>query len=181
MPNFPLCESGRDSRYHVPDDGDKEVYKQHIRSLPANEHPSVLGQHPNAQVASQIADTQDLLETVLSLQPRRAAEGGRSPQDIVHDLACELLEQVPPSFDLETIHESLADRTDPIALVTVLKQELERYSRLLDVLRTSLDQLRQGIKGLVVITPEVRSAGSEAEGGRAARSAPLTPRSLRTA
>lgn len=157
MPNFPLCEMERESRYHVPDDGDVEVYKQHIRSLPGNDHPVVLGQHPNAQIASQIQDTQDMLDTLLSLQPRRASQGTRSPQAVVLDLARDLLEQVPPQFDLGAIHGALEERPDPVALITVLKQELERYSRLIAVLRNSLDQLQRGLQGLVVITPEVRA------------------------
>lgn len=38
--------------------------------LPPTEHPEVFGQHPNAEIASQIAETRTLFDTLLSLQPQ---------------------------------------------------------------------------------------------------------------
>jgi len=38
--------------------------------LPSTEHPEVFGQHPNADIASQIAETRTLFDTLLSLQPQ---------------------------------------------------------------------------------------------------------------
>ena len=36
--------------------------------LPATDHPEAFGQHPNADIASQITETRTLFETLLSLQ-----------------------------------------------------------------------------------------------------------------
>lgn len=38
--------------------------------LPATEYPEVFGQHSNADIASQIAETRTLFDTLLSLQPQ---------------------------------------------------------------------------------------------------------------
>jgi dynein heavy chain len=40
-------------------------------------------------------------------------------------------------------------------MTVVLVQELQRYNILLNVLRASLEQLEKGIKGLVLISPEL--------------------------
>ena len=46
-------------------------------------------------------------------------------------------------------------RSDDSPLTVVLIQEVQRYNILLEVLRNSLEQLDKGIKGFVVISPEL--------------------------
>ena len=54
--------------------------------LPNVDHPEAFGQHPNADIASQITETRLLFETLLSLQPQVAKAGGESREDMVCDL-----------------------------------------------------------------------------------------------
>uniref|UniRef100_A0A3B5L7L8 Uncharacterized protein n=1 Tax=Xiphophorus couchianus TaxID=32473 RepID=A0A3B5L7L8_9TELE len=65
--------------------GPLSSFQEHINTLPATEHPEVFGEHPNADIASQIAETRTLFETLLSLQPQHtgtAATGaGARPKD----------------------------------------------------------------------------------------------------
>lgn len=47
--------------------------------MPSTEHPELFGQHPNADIASQIAETKTVFDTLLSLQPQvtsKTAAGG---------------------------------------------------------------------------------------------------------
>ena len=53
--------------------------------LPNIDHPEAFGQHPNADIASQIQETRMLFETLLSLQPQVAAGGGESTEEKVKD------------------------------------------------------------------------------------------------
>lgn len=73
--------------YYIPRDGPQSSYKEYIRMLPSTEHPEVFGQHSNADIASQIAETRTLFDTLLSLQPRvtspTAAGSGPSREDKV--------------------------------------------------------------------------------------------------
>jgi len=67
--------------YHIPLDGPQSSYTHFISMLPSTEHPDVFGQHCNADIASQIADTRTLFDTLLSLQPQvtsATAAGARS-------------------------------------------------------------------------------------------------------
>lgn len=56
--------------HYIPRDGPKSSYKDYISTLPATEDPELFGQHPNADIASQIAETRTLFDTLLSLQPQ---------------------------------------------------------------------------------------------------------------
>ena len=51
--------------------------------LPNVDHPEAFGQHPNADITSQIQETRLLFETLLSLQPQVATKQGSSREDKV--------------------------------------------------------------------------------------------------
>ncbi|KAL0970220.1 hypothetical protein UPYG_G00238880 [Umbra pygmaea] len=121
---------------------------------PATEHPEVFGQHSNADIASQIAETRTLLDTLLSLQPQGAhgatAGAGPSREDKVLELSAEVLHKIPVLIDYEGTRALLAE--DPSPLNVVLLQEIQRYNTLLHTIRSSLIELEKGIKGVVVMS-----------------------------
>lgn len=97
---------------------------------------------------------QVVLSSLLSLQPSAAGGGGgSSKEDTVRAIAADLLEHVPPAFNLEAVMRAKAD--DPSALHVVLFQELERYNMLLVHVRRSCQELLKGIQGLVVMSAGV--------------------------
>jgi dynein heavy chain len=152
VPKFPL--SSLDT-YYIPEDGPLESYRRYIASLPKADAdpPEAFGQHPNADIASQMDETKTLLSTILSLQPRTVVEGAKSREDSVLELIGQLLEQIPPEFDIKAV--SRAHEGDRSPLTIVLLQEMDRYNQLLSVVMRSLRDLQKGIKGLVVISPEL--------------------------
>lgn len=118
-----------------------------------NDLPAAFGQHTNAEITSQIMDTNELLYSILSLQPAVvSAEGGNAEQQIL-ELIAQLREGIPNSIDVNALKHKT--RADDSPLTVVLIQEVQRYNILLDKLRTSLEQLDKGIKGFVVISPEL--------------------------
>lgn len=67
--------------YFVPNDTDSrdiEVYRKYIASWPKAdlEQAEIFGQHPNADIASQLTATKTLLSTMLNLQPRVSSAAG---------------------------------------------------------------------------------------------------------
>ena len=59
--------------YKIPDDSDMNFVNSYLRGLPStSDHPEAFGQHPNADISSQLDETNILLSTIVSLQPRTA-------------------------------------------------------------------------------------------------------------
>ena len=69
--------------YYVPKDGPLSSYKEYVSMLPNIDHPEAFGQHPNADIQSQIQETRLMFDTLLSLQPQISAAAGVSREDKV--------------------------------------------------------------------------------------------------
>lgn len=69
------------------------------------------------------------------------------------NLCNDLYEKIPGDFDITEIIKKFAKDTSPLKVV--LFQETERYNKLINKLRSSINLLKKGIKGEVVITPEL--------------------------
>ncbi|XP_064639639.1 dynein axonemal heavy chain 2-like isoform X2 [Lineus longissimus] len=139
--------------YYVPKDGPLSSYKEYISMLPNIDHPEVFGQHPNADITSQIQETRMLFETLLSLQPQVSAAKGESREDQVLELGANIYKQLPENIDYEGTAKILS--VDPSPLNVVLLQEIQRYNALLDEIRSQLEDLEKGIQGLVVMSSEL--------------------------
>ena len=141
------------STYYIPDDGPLQSYKDYIQQLPNFDMPEAFGQHGNADIASQIEDTIELLESVLMMQPRVAGGGGLTREEQVDNTAKDLLDQVPHPINLEETMKAKMD--DQSALHVVLFQEIERYNIMLGGVRKQLTELRKAVKGFVVMTADL--------------------------
>jgi dynein heavy chain len=106
---YKLTPSGT---YYVPRDGNLESYREYIRSLPATEAPEVFGMHPNANISFQLQETRRLVDAILSIQPRVTSGGaGKSPDEVVAELAAELQAGLQPELSREEAVEGLFART----------------------------------------------------------------------
>ena len=139
--------------YYVPENGSLQSYRDYISTLPPVDHPEALGQHPNADISYMIEDTRILLESMLMIQPRAATSGVTKREDLVDSIASDILQQLPQPWILEDVMKAKAD--DPSPLHVVLFQEVERYNVLINNVRLSCEQLRMGIKGLVVMSADL--------------------------
>uniref|UniRef100_A0A3Q3RVK4 Dynein axonemal heavy chain 2 n=1 Tax=Mastacembelus armatus TaxID=205130 RepID=A0A3Q3RVK4_9TELE len=152
--NQPFFKLSSLTSYYIPRDGAQSSYIEYIGMLPPTEHPEVFGQHPNADIASQIAETRTLFDTLLSLQPQitsPTAVGARpSREDKVLELLADIRGKIPALIDLESTAFLLQDNPSPLNVV--LLQEIQRYNSLLDTIISSLVELEKGIKGLVVMS-----------------------------
>ena len=59
--------------YYMPRDGTLKIYKDFINSLPTTDHPEAFGQHPNADIASQIQESKILFDTLLAVLPQKTS------------------------------------------------------------------------------------------------------------
>uniref|UniRef100_A0A3Q0KTZ4 Dynein axonemal heavy chain 2 n=1 Tax=Schistosoma mansoni TaxID=6183 RepID=A0A3Q0KTZ4_SCHMA len=139
--------------YYIPRDGTLNAYREFVTLLPQIDHPEAFGQHPNADITSQIQETRVLLDTLLSLQPQVSQGTGVSREEKVLDLIDNLQKQLPEDIDFEGTMKMFA--TDHSPLVVVLLQEIQRYNHLLGLIRNQLLDLSKGIQGLVVMSSEL--------------------------
>jgi dynein heavy chain len=151
--NFQLSEL---PEYYIPEEGDLQYYKDFIKNFPLNDHPLAFGQHPNADISSQIDDANTLIEVLVSLQPSVIkAASDESGEDPLAKQCSDLVELVPEPFDVKAIRERMEARSDPDPLKTVLYQELDRYNGLLSAVRRTLKGIVKAVQGLVAVTTEL--------------------------
>ncbi|CAL1538804.1 unnamed protein product [Lymnaea stagnalis] len=141
--------------YYIPKDGPLSSYKEYVSMLPNVDHPEAFGQHPNADISSQIQETRLLFDTLLSLQPQVSSAAGESREDKVMDLAANIFKQIPENMDYDGTAKILS--VDPSPLNVVLLQEIQRYNILLMEIRSSLTALEKGIQGLIVMTMDLEN------------------------
>lgn len=134
---------------------------EYIDQLPLVEAPEVFGLHENANITFQNQESQAIIDTILSIQPRiGGGTGGKTPDEIVLERAKLLKKGLPALLDKSLGKKELfkQDKQGLIpSLSTVLLQEVSRFNRLLSVMRNSLVLLKKAIKGFIVMSEELDS------------------------
>jgi dynein heavy chain len=143
------------SEYFIPPDGDLASYKSFIDSLPSFDDPAAFGQHPNAEISSQIEDVNNLLETVSSLRSGRSTINTNN--DNVGEQIIAKLHGIPDLFSDDRVQSYVQKTSDSSAMQTFLLQEIQRYNSLLALLQKMKDDLDKALKGLIMLTPELEN------------------------
>jgi dynein heavy chain len=150
--------------YRPPPEGPLRDYVEYIKGLPFSDGPDVFGMHDNADIACAISETNILLDTALSLQPRSSGGSGDTWEDRLTNLATEITSRLPSSFDGERVAIDYPVIYDN-SMNTVLQQELMRFNKLIEKMQSSLSQITKAIKGLVVMSRELEDMGNSMVNG----------------
>lgn len=152
---YPLDEKGR---HRVPTMTDYNGYVEYIKTLPVTGDAPAYGLHENAEIAKDIDGSQWFLDMFMLTQSRVTSSSGQTMEEAIDEVARGILERLPDNFDIEE-----AQRHFPVdyyeSMNTVLVQELVRVNALLDVVRSSLQDLRKAIGGLIIMSEELEAAG----------------------
>ena len=136
-----------------------EGLKEKANNLATVDSPEIFGMHDNADIAFQLQESITLTEIVLSVQPRTSSGGGgRNPDEIVDELADKILAQIPELLLREGSNKELFHLQASgllHSLTTFLVQEMERFNNLITVMETSLNVLKNAIKGLAVMSEDL--------------------------
>ena len=149
-------------------DGKYNYYKRYIENLPYQDDPIVFGMHENANITYQTQETNLMIDTVLSIQPRNIdGDNGDndnkqkqqlSQDEIVNELASDLLTKLPKPLNKkdgeETFKKSKESTDNEMmdSLTIFLCQEIEKFNRLLNTVSSSLIELKKAIIGQVVMS-----------------------------
>ncbi|NWR37180.1 DYH9 protein, partial [Tachuris rubrigastra] len=143
--------------FPLPGNMDYNGYHQYIDEALPPESPYLYGLHPNAQLGFLTRSSEQLLRTVLELQPRdsSAGEGGvGTREETVKDLLEEMLEKLSDEFNMAELMAKVEQRT-PYAVVAL--QECERMNVLTGEIKRSLLELELGLKGELTMTSDMES------------------------
>lgn len=145
--------AGNDKRYGLPMKTSYENYLEHISKLPEQHSPEVFGLHENAGITRDLQNALLMLTSLLLVEGEGSSAGGDTDQ-LLANLINELLVKIPDLYNIE-----LAQKKFPVeyseSMNTVLVQEMERFNKLLRVMRTTLITLQNAILGIVAITPQL--------------------------
>jgi len=122
--------------YTAPPEGDFQTYMDYLKEFPALPHPEVFGMHANADITKDKKETQELLSSMLLTQVQSGGGGGMNREKVVATLTADCIEKIPRElFDVELV-EIKYPITYQESMNTVLKQELIRYNRLIEVMQS---------------------------------------------
>lgn len=86
-----------------------------------------------------------LFDSILLTLPRQTGGGGKSSAEVIDELSADILSKFPPPFDIEMVMNKYPVIYEE-SMNTVLRQELIRFNRLTDVVRSTLQNLQKAIK-----------------------------------
>uniref|UniRef100_T1IWC0 AAA+ ATPase domain-containing protein n=1 Tax=Strigamia maritima TaxID=126957 RepID=T1IWC0_STRMM len=150
--------------YYIPLKSSHESYVEFIKSLPVVQEPEIFGMHDNVDISKSLAETKNIFNSVLLVQGQTAV-GGEGGGERVYDTCKDILVKLPDAFDIIT-----ATLKYPVvyneSMNTVLVQEMERFNKLLEVIRSSLRNLQKATKGLVIMSPDLEKMAVSLTVGR---------------
>ncbi|XP_049886262.1 dynein axonemal heavy chain 8 [Pectinophora gossypiella] len=134
-------------------------YLEEIEKMKTTDPPQAYGLHTNADITYQRAVVQDLLDTILSIQPKESGGGsGESREASVYRQSKEMLDKVPSNYDPHEVKERLRFYGMLNSMVIFLRQEIDRMQKVIGLVRTTLKDLLLAIDGTIIMNEALRES-----------------------
>ncbi|GAA6224990.1 dynein heavy chain 11, axonemal-like isoform X1 [Lates japonicus] len=139
---------------------DYSGYHSYIDEHLPSENPTLYGLHPNAELECLTVTSDNLLRTLLELQPQDSSRGegeAQSTEEKVKSVIEDILDKLPEEYNMAEI---LTKTTERSPYVLVCFQECERMNLLLAEIRKSLNELDLGLKGELTMSSSMETLQS---------------------
>ncbi|KAK0165144.1 hypothetical protein PV328_003692, partial [Microctonus aethiopoides] len=135
-------------------------YLSNIDAMPTADPPQVYGLHRNADITYQSRMTQEVLDTIISVQPKDSATGALSEtrEMNVARQAKEMLGKLPPAYDPFEVKARLQIMGITQSMNIFLKQEIDRMQIVIKLVRSMLTDLLLAIEGVIIMNEQLRDA-----------------------
>jgi dynein heavy chain len=175
-PDFLFTNRCSNFNYNVPDSDQIEEILKYVSTFPSHDTPEIFGLNTNADLTYGTSETKRILDTISETQPKSVSSGGgKTKEEIVYDKADELLQLTPSGYSDPIVREQIRKRSRSenefvlghkvdgavdgfsIPLNVFLYQEVTRLNAAISRVRNTFVQLKQAIKGEIIMTPELQA------------------------
>jgi dynein heavy chain len=148
--------TGAAYRYGLPLMDEIQRHRDFVRdSYPDVDPPDAFGMSPNADITYRTRQAQDIISTILEIQPRGANTGGQvTPEEKVISMTEAYLKALPEKWNPDR-REKLADK-QPLSIFAA--QEIDRLMLLLKLLRGTCIDLKLAVAGTIIMSPHLQTA-----------------------
>jgi dynein heavy chain len=145
--------------YKIPKGKVLADFKTAIEQLPLNDSPEAFGLHSNADITYQSNTSDEILSTIVNIQPKEGGGGGgETRESVVYRLCDDMLDKLPEDYVPHEVKAALV-KMDPLQPMNIfLKQEVDRMQRVITTVRTTLKDLKLAIDGTIIMNENLRDA-----------------------
>ncbi|CAH8437868.1 unnamed protein product [Dicrocoelium dendriticum] len=152
--SFEFCKGYKIPRCRTP-----EEYQASIENLPLVDSPECFGLHPNADITYSTNTANSMLAIIVNIQPKDSTgDSGETRESVVYGLANDILEKLPADYNPFEVKDRLIKMDHLKPLHIFLKQEINRMQRVIDIVRTTLMDLKLAIDGTIIMSENLRNA-----------------------
>ncbi|XP_053396215.1 dynein axonemal heavy chain 5-like isoform X3 [Mercenaria mercenaria] len=145
--------------YKIPKCKNLAEYGTYIESLPLADTPECFGLHSNADITYSTNTSNNMLETIMSIQPKDSGGGGgETRESIVYKLADDMLGKLPSDYIQHEVRERLRKMGHLQPINIFLRQEIDRMQRVITRVRNDLTDLKLAIDGTIIMSENLRDA-----------------------
>ncbi|XP_055378973.1 dynein axonemal heavy chain 12 [Condylostylus longicornis] len=131
----------------------REIIKYIEENIPTMPPPEVYGLHSNAGIVRDLQTSKSLIDCMILTQGK-GTTACFVADNILLEVVTRIEESLPEDFNMEEAKKKYPVNYNE-SMNTVLIQEMDRFTKLLKEIKKSCSNLKNAIKGNIVLTPEL--------------------------